>query len=374
MFGAREGAWSASISLIGAAIWATCAALAGQRHAPLGIIELLFLFALLVIVPLGLELARTLDPQPRTRLSDRLHLCQPLAAIAACTAFWIPPGRISAAFAFLWFLECVLLALSRVVQCQRSNRALVTFILGLAYADLALGSAWFVVSRAGARPMGFQEPIVLLTAVHFHYSGFATAVIAAVSLQAMTRSGLRLPGLRALILLVVMLPFVVAAGFVFSPFLRFVAALAFEASLVLFAGIVFWFANGLRSRPARMYLRIACCAVGVGLAVASVYAASEFLGKDWITVPAMANSHGLLNGLGFVLLAMLAWLAEMQETAANRLEGPPRQQKRFSGAQSASRIVEVAHARRDTQGYGPELPVPAEFVAHDFSGPIIKGS
>jgi hypothetical protein len=143
---------------------------------------------------------------------------------------------------------------------------------------------------------------------------------------------------------------------------------------MLFAGIVFWFAGGLRSRPARMYLRVACCAVGAGLALASVYAASEFLAKDWITVPAMANSHGLLNGLGFVLLAMLAWLAEMQETAANRLEGPPRQQKRFSGAQSASRIVEVVHARRDTQAYGPELPVPAEFVAHDFSGPIIKGS
>ena len=320
MFGVRESAWSARISLIGAAIWATCAVGAGMRRAPLGIIELLFLFAPLVIAPLGLELARTLDLKKPNPLADWLHLCQPLAAIAACIALWVPPGRSSAALGSLWFLECALLASSRIVQSMRSKRTLIAFILGLAYADMALGAAWFVVSRAGLRPGGFQEPIILLTAVHFHYSGFATAVIAAVSLEAMRIRGLHLPRLKVLVLLVVLLPFAVATGFVFSPHLRFVAAFWLEASVVVFAALQFWFAGKLTSRPARMFLRTASCAIGIGLSLAAFYTVSEFLGKDWITVPAMANSHGLLNGLGFVLLAMLGWLAEMQEVAADNCE------------------------------------------------------
>jgi hypothetical protein len=36
-----------------------------------------------------------------------------------------------------------------------------------------------LVSRAGLQPMGFQEPIVLLTSVHSQHSGFATALIPA---------------------------------------------------------------------------------------------------------------------------------------------------------------------------------------------------
>jgi len=53
----------------------------------------------------------------------------------------------------------------------------------MARIDLAVGGAWLVASRLGMRPMGIQEPIVLLTAVHFHYAGFATATIAAATLR-----------------------------------------------------------------------------------------------------------------------------------------------------------------------------------------------
>lgn len=40
-------------SLAGALLWAILAASAGRGSAPLGVIELLFLFAPLVVVPLG---------------------------------------------------------------------------------------------------------------------------------------------------------------------------------------------------------------------------------------------------------------------------------------------------------------------------------
>ncbi len=35
-----------------------------------------------------------------------------------------------------------------------------------------------------------------------------------------------------------------------------------------------------------------------------------FQGKDWLLIPCMASTHGLLNGLGFVMLGLLGWLVE----------------------------------------------------------------
>src|SRR5258705_10869009 len=58
-----------------------------------------------------------------------------------------------------------------------------------------------------------------------------------------------------------------------------------------------------------------CAALGA-FSLAGIYAVSEYLHKDWITIPGMANSHGLLNGLGFVLLTLLAWLMELDQRAA----------------------------------------------------------
>jgi len=48
--------WEQASALFGALVWAVLAGMAGMRKAPLGVIELLFLFAPLVIVPVGLAL------------------------------------------------------------------------------------------------------------------------------------------------------------------------------------------------------------------------------------------------------------------------------------------------------------------------------
>src|SRR5438477_12241171 len=52
--------WAATCATAGAAVWAGIAVLARMGIARLGAIELLFLFAPLVIVPLGMELGRVL--------------------------------------------------------------------------------------------------------------------------------------------------------------------------------------------------------------------------------------------------------------------------------------------------------------------------
>jgi YndJ-like protein len=65
----------------------------------------------------------------------------------------------------------------------------------------------------GFRVMGFQEPIPRLTAVHFHYTGFSSALILAAILKAArSRRGILGP-LKWLASLVLFVPFLLAAGF-----------------------------------------------------------------------------------------------------------------------------------------------------------------
>ena len=234
----RDNRWAATCATAGAAVWAGIAVLARAAIAPLGAIELLFLFAPLVIVPLGMELSREIaGSDPLNSIARRL---QPPGAALAVLAMWLPPGRRAGLAAMGWLLVCLLLAGSGVVDLVRalwtdakSLRAM-RFVVDMAGFDLAVGGVWLVASRLGMRPMGIQEPIGLLTAVHFHFAGFATAIIAATTLQFAERRGEHL-WLKYLAPLVAGLPCAVAAGFVVSPVLKMVAALLFSISVAALA-------------------------------------------------------------------------------------------------------------------------------------------
>ena len=326
MFNRADERWTASMSLFGAAVWCGFAALAGVHRVHFGIIELLFLLAPLVIGPLGLELAHSLGGKDIVPLAIRRG-SQVVATVAACVSMTIPPGRTAALLALIWFLQCAVLTYSYLghwhKNCPTSSR-----IADLAFVDLLLGAAWLVVSRASWRPLSFQEPIILLTAVHFHYSGFATALLASATLRSFETRGTDARSLRLLLVTMVLLPFAVAAGFVFSPLLRFAAAVALSLGVTAMAVVWLRLSRHFESVHARFFLRLAACAVIAALSLSTVYAASEHFAKQWITVPRMANTHGVLNSLGFVLLGLLAWLTEQRrcsEIASRTSHGATRE-------------------------------------------------
>jgi hypothetical protein len=351
-----------AISLGGAALWTALAILAGLHRVGFGIIELLFLFAPLVIVPLGIELTRTLEDTARPPLDRFLRTSQVAATVGACIAMWLPPGHAAALLSGLWLLQCALLAGLRIVLWQREEPSLLRFLLDIAHVDLVIGAAWLVISRAAWRPMGFQEPIILLTAIHFHYSGFGTAIIAATTLRWFQNQPLTPWWLRALLLCIVLLPFAVAAGFVFSPALRLIAALALSTCATALAFILLWVANHLRNVHARVHLRLAACAVISALFLSGAYAVSEYFGKGWITIPLMANTHGVVNSLGFVLLAMLGWRTELNVSDSADRDDSWRNVKKSS--QSPKDGLPFRGHREPYPGTHPSaLP---EFIARDF--------
>jgi hypothetical protein len=355
MLARKLGSGSGLIGFMGAFLWAVVATLGGTRRAPLGIIELLLLFATLVIVPLGLELARAVDPALGGGLGSTARTLQPFAAVATVVSLWQSPGQVAAVLSLPWLLLGLLLAVAGIAPLlRRANRSLENLAVGFAGIDLAIAGGWLVLSRAGLRPMGFQEPIVLLTAVHFHYIGFATAVLVAATVHLLDRSGLRVAILQPLLWLVLLLPFALAAGFVLWPLLRVVAAVALAASMTALAGVLFWLARHLRAQTARVYLRLASATAWIAMALAAVYAVSDHISKPFLTMPGMASTHGILNALGFVLLSTLAFLVELHASGLEE-ETPQHAEER---AMHASQIPRK-----------PPAPVPhaiPEFVARDF--------
>jgi hypothetical protein len=313
---AAEESWAQMCAGLGAILWASVAVLARIGVAPIGAIELMFLFAPLVIVPLGMELARVIGNDSLLgRFARRL---QPVAAALAIVALWLPPGRRAACLACAWMIVCLSMTVGPLVDLSSLARpqpnggirpAGQRVIVAIAQLDLAVGGVWFVASRLGLRPMGIQEPIGLLTAVHFHYAGFATAMIAAALLRFAAPQGEK-RWLYWLVAVVVGMPFAVAAGFVISPWLKMGAAVVFSAAVAALAVILRSCAKRLESRTARVLFHVASASVFAGMVLSSAYAIADFRGSDVLPIPQMARTHGILNAVGFCLPALLGWLVE----------------------------------------------------------------
>lgn len=293
-------------AILGGLAWAILSAGAATGLLRLGVIEILFLLAPLVIVPLALPLAAGDKAGVLLRIVSRL---QPVAAGITVASFLLPTGRLAGALALPWFLVTGLVAFAGLARLRTAWRdGLADLLVVAAMLFLPVGGFWLAGSRAGFAVGGFPEPIVLLTAVHFHYTAFAAPLLIAIA-------GHRATGFsRALFLLagpgtVISTP-LLAVGFVVSPALKVAAALALSVSVSLAAAVQIGVLMSLRGRAARGLLGISSLAVLAGMALAALYAVGEFTRDVWIAIPAMARTHGPLNGVGFALLGLIAWTLE----------------------------------------------------------------
>jgi hypothetical protein len=295
--------------MVGALAWTALCAYAGAGKAPLGVIELLVLFAVLVIVPLGMALGDIVAPIRSHRIKLALEMLQPFAAAMVMASFWMTPGRPAAVIAAL---PCAVLFFAIGLTgtlALREVRSLFTFAANFGRIDLAVAGAWLLASRSGLRPLGMQEPIILLTAVHFSYTGFASAMILAAAMKACVKRGVT-QSLRWISVLMLFVPFLVATGFVYSPFLKMFAGVLLAVSMIGLSVVQLVIAGSGNSRAGRAYLYVSSCAVAAGMGIATVYAIGDWLHRDWLPIPQVAQTHGILNALGFALCGLLGWLIE----------------------------------------------------------------
>jgi hypothetical protein len=287
-----------------------CTALAGRTW--LGPIEVLFLLAPLVHVPLGLRVVRRLSGG-FSRFGITASRLLPAGAIAAALSFWPHTGFAAGLLAGGWLFICLLLAAEGLLFLFRGGyRSFQDICISAGLCYLAVGGVWLVLSRSGATPMHFAEPIILLTAVHFHFTGFALPVIAAATGRSLaTRS----PGGRFAPLFpyvaagIVGGPAILAGGFVLGSSLwKLVAALFLASICVLLAVLIFSIVPDIEPRAAQVLLSISAASLIFGMVLAGTYVIGDFTQRYWLLIPRMARLHGTTNALGFALCGLTGWV------------------------------------------------------------------
>jgi hypothetical protein len=194
----------------------------------LGTIELLFLLGPLVVVPLGLELFVRLDDHAdASGLVRAAHWMQFSAALLVAASFFFERGSTAAALVLPWFFVGGLLACHGLkILFSPAPKSLRAACVIASFLYLPIGCAWLIASRFGLNPMSFQEPIVLLTAVHFHFAGFAAPLMTRAEAGALEDSSSVVRRMFNVVATGVLIgPGMLAAGFVVGPRLKLVAAL-----------------------------------------------------------------------------------------------------------------------------------------------------
>jgi hypothetical protein len=303
-------------AVVGSAAWVLIAAGAAAGGLDLTLIDALLLLAPLVIVPVGLVVACRTDDQAATLL--RLG-----AAALIAPALLAPRGGGAGALALPWLAVAVSLAVAAAVQWLRRpdfDPAALARLASRVY--LTVGATWLVASRLGMEPVGIGEPIVELTAVHFHFAGFAAALLAARTFEVASRVTPRWA--TAGTLLTITSPPIVAVGFttgwapaqiggalLLSAGVWIVAALTLAAVVPLTAGA-----------GAKALLSVSALSVGAPMVLAVFWAAGQHYDLPALDVPAMARIHGTLNAFGFSLAGLLGWMARDRDEPVRRSVTP----------------------------------------------------
>jgi hypothetical protein len=275
---------------------------------PFSLIDLLLLLAPLVVVPLGFRLA------PLTRSHAILVLriarfAQPFGALGAVVSFLVPIGVTAGLLAAAWLVVCVIASLAGAVEIVESRSLRPIHLLpAAALGVLSVAAAWLVAFRGGD-DFGYSPTIAELTAVHFHYAGFAAVMMSALVLNALTGASVRARRVAAGAGLLVMFGTPTTATGVATG----IAALTVVGPVLLATGILtmsaltaFVVAPRMRSR-ARWLLTLSAAGVVIPMFLGVDYAAARVFPIPALDLQTMALTHGDLNALVFALLGFVGW-------------------------------------------------------------------
>ncbi|MFE6982058.1 YndJ family protein [Streptomyces griseus] len=261
------------------------------------LVNAIVMLGMLVVVPAGLRLSG------RQEL-ERIRRLWPLFAVPGALALWLPRSTTATALACCYALGTVLLALHAPRRAVRSRDldpagiALLTALVTPAVAATAL-----VAERSGHELFGFDLGILALTVPHFHYAGFAAALIA--GLVCRVSDG---PAGRFAALSVPVGTLLVLAGYFIGDWAELVGAVVLTAGMWT-VGLLTWRlgrADG-RDRTTRLLLLTSAAVLVATMLLALSWALGEATGLPHPTLTWMAATHGLGNALGFALCSLLAW-------------------------------------------------------------------
>jgi hypothetical protein len=288
----------------GFVVWLVLVALSIPGLAQLTLVDLLFLLAPLVVVPLGLELL----PYRRPALKLAVAVQGP-AALAVVISILLPAGVAAGALALAWLVPTGLVGLLGLsLLVNRRSLGPDVLVPSAAMGFLAVGAVWLVISRSGIRPLGFSPQIVELTAVHFHYAGFAATLMAALTLARVPhRSLARTTASAGSYLMIIGTP-IVALGITLSAkLMAFAGAGLLATGVITLAVVTFLSVVPGAPSPARFLLAASALSVLLPMVLAVLYTARPIFNSPALGLKDMAATHGVLNSLAFSTLGLVGW-------------------------------------------------------------------
>ncbi|MFD7868653.1 YndJ family protein [Streptomyces sp. NPDC059783] len=267
------------------------------------LVDLIVMLGMLVIVPTGLRLTR--DPS-----LDRIRRFWPLFAVPGAVSLWLPRGPAATAPALCYAAGALVLALHappRLLRRPAPLRAWRTapaeIALLTALVTPAVAAAALVAERAGQPLLGFGTGILALTVPHFHFAGFAAALVAGLVCRA--EAG---PAGRFAALSVPLGTLLVLGGYFVGDRAELAGAVVLTAGMWAVA-LLTWrtVRPGAGDRTTRLLLGASSAVLAVTMVLALSWALGEATGIPHPTLAWMAATHGVGNALGFALCSLLAW-------------------------------------------------------------------
>lgn len=261
-----------------------------------GLVGVFVVLAMVVVVPLGLGRLETAGLAPLRRL-------WPALGAVAGAALLLPRGPLAVLLVTPYAAACgaaTACGLRRLVH----RRRLTTRELAAATAttSLSVAALSLVAERAGVELLGFSLAVHGLTVAHFHYAGFAAALLAG-----MTAHRVPTGATRSAAVAVPVGTAIVAVGHFTGRWTELAGA------LVLTAGLLATSWAAARSVAPRLepiprgLLLVAASATPVTMLLAVHFALGRATGLPHLTIPETAATHGALNAVGVGLCGLLAW-------------------------------------------------------------------
>lgn len=271
------------------------------------LVNLIVMLGMLVIVPMGLRLVGSPG-------LTRIRRLWPLFAAPGAVALWLPRGPAATALAAVYAAGTLALALHAPARPARTRSlapaeiAVLTALVTPSVAGLAL-----VAERSGHELFGFDLEILALTVPHFHFAGFAAALVAGL----VCRVTAGRPAGRFAALSVPLGTLLVLAGYFVDDWAELAGAVVLTAGMWAVA-LLTWqeVRDDRQDRTTRTLLAVSAAVLVATMLLALSWALGEATGLPHPSLTWMAATHGLGNALGFALCAVLAWRRLDKENTA----------------------------------------------------------
>ena len=244
---------------------------------------------MLIVVPLGLTLLPTRTTSTRWWFAF---------AVPGAVALWLPRGAVSITLASIYLtgtLVLIGLAARHFLQ-QRTLRprqvALYTALATPSIAALAL-----VAERATYELFGFNLTVLSLTVAHFHFAGFAAALMAYLAADGV--AAVSVPLGTAIVLL----------GFFLGDPVELAGAVVLTAGMWL-VGWNLWRRSRRTDRTTGVLLVVSGSVLVLTMLLAASWALGHVVDTPYLPLEWMVATHGVANAVGFGLCGVLAMRRE----------------------------------------------------------------